>query len=156
MNERPPTELEARKQILYSVPLFAGISGQAFDLLAAQAAQSHFAAGHVIVRQGDPGTKLFAIAKGDVRVLRQGRHDEIEVARMKEGDFFGEMCILEHLPRAATIEAVTNTELLLLSYASFELLFERLPLDHHCVLSNMARTLSARLRELGDFLALRG
>jgi CRP-like cAMP-binding protein len=66
------------------------------------------------------------------------------------------MCILERLPRSATVEATTETHLLLLSYAAFEILFERMPLDHDCVISNMARALSARLRELGDFLALRG
>jgi len=43
----------------------------------------------------------------------------------------------------------------LLSYATFDVLFTRLPLEHHRVLSNIARALSARLRELGDELALR-
>ena len=155
MSEKPPDEIALRKQILYGVGLFAGISEPAFKFLAEKAADSRFHAGQIIVRQGDPGTKLFVIAEGEVRVLRQGRHGDLEVARMKAGDFFGEMCILEQLPRSATVEAVRDTHIVLLSYAVFERLFEEMPREHHCILANMARSLSARLRELGDFFALR-
>ena len=132
-----------------------GISDQAFGLLASMAAESRVRAGHVIVHQGDLGTKLFIIVKGEVRVLRQSRHGDVEVARMKQGDFFGEMCVLERLPRSASVQAVTETHLVLLSYAAFEILFEQMPLEHHRVLSNIARSLSARLRKLGDEFALR-
>ena len=96
------------------------------------------------------------IARGEVRILRQGRQGDVEVARMRVGDCFGEMCILERLPRAATVEATQDTHLLMLSYAAFDILFDRMPREHHRVLGNIARTLSSRIRELGDFLALRG
>jgi CRP-like cAMP-binding protein len=155
MNPKLPNEIAARKQILYGVSLLIGISDQAFSLLARMAAESRVSAGHVIVHQGDLGTKLFIIVKGEVRVLRQSPHGDVEVARMKEGDFFGEMCVLEHLPRSASVQAVTETHLVLLSYATFDILFEQLPLEHHRLLSNIARSLSARLRELGDEFALR-
>ena len=148
-------EISARKQILYGVSLLIGISDQAFELLAKMAAESRVSAGHVIVHQGDLGTKLFIIVKGEVRVLRQSRHGDVEVARMKEGDFFGEMCVLERLPRSASVQAVTETHLVLLSYATFDILFEQMPLEHHRMLSNIARSLSARLRDLGDEFALR-
>ena len=148
-------EISARKQILYGVSLLIGISDQAFELLAKMAAESRVSAGHVIVHQGDLGTKLFIIVKGEVRVLRQSRHGDVEVARMKQGDFFGEMCVLERLPRSASVQAVTETHLVLLSYATFDILFEQMPLEHHRVLSNIARSLSARLRKLGDEFALR-
>ena len=148
-------EISARKQILYGVSLLIGISDQAFELLAKMAAESRVSAGHVIVHQGDLGTKLFIIVKGEVRVLRQSRHGDVEVARMKEGDFFGEMCVLERLPRSASVQAVTETHLVLLSYATFDILFEQMPLEHHRVLGNIARSLSARLRDLGDEFALR-
>ena len=155
MNVKLPDEISARKQMLYGVSLLIGINDQAFGLLASMAAESRVSAGHVIVQQGDLGTKLFVIVRGEVRILLQGRHGDVEVARMKEGDFFGEMCVLERLPRSASVAAVTETHLVLLSYAAFDILFERMPLEHHRVLSNIARSLSARLRELGDEFALR-
>jgi CRP-like cAMP-binding protein len=155
MNSKLPDEIAARKQILYGVSLLIGISDEAFGLLAKMAAESRVSAGHVIVQQGDLGTKLFIIVQGQVRILRQSRHGDVEVARMKEGDFFGEMCVLERLPRSASVHAVTETHLVLLSYATFDILFEQMPLEHHRVLSNIARSLSARLRDLGDEFALR-
>ncbi len=155
MNAKLPEEISARKQILYGVSLLIGISDQAFGLLARMATESRVSTGHVIVHQGDLGTKLFVIVKGEVRVLRQSRHDDVEVARMKAGDFFGEMCVLERLPRSASVQAVAETHLVLLSYATFDILFEQMPLEHHRVLSNIARSLSARLRDLGDEFALR-
>lgn len=145
-----------RRQMLYGVSLFAGINEEAFTLLASLAMESHLKGGEFIVRRDDPGNKLFLIVKGKVRVLRLARHEEVEVAIMKDGDFFGEMCILERLPRSATVQAMEETHLLMLSHASFDILFDQMPLQHHCVLSNMARALSARLRDLGDYLALRG
>jgi len=155
MSGKLSDEISARKQILYGVSLLIGISDQAFELLAKMAAESRVSAGHVIVHQGDLGTKLFVIVKGEVRVLRQSRHGDVEVARMKEGDFFGEMCVLERLPRSASVQAVTETHLVLLSYATFDILFEQMPREHHRMLSNIARSLSARLRDLGDEFALR-
>jgi len=155
MNTKLSDEISARKQILYGVSLLIGISDQAFGLLARMATESRVSTGHVIVHQGDLGTKLFVIVKGEVRVLRQSRHGDVEVARMKEGDFFGEMCVLERLPRSASVQAVAETHLVLLSYATFDILFEQMPLEHHRVLSNIARSLSARLRDLGDEFALR-
>lgn len=156
MNTKLPPEVLSRKQMLFGVSLFEGVDDEAFTLLASLASESHFKAGHVIVTRGDPGNKLFVIVKGLVRVLRPARKEEVEVAKVRAGDFFGEMCILERLPRSATVQAVEDTHLLLLSHAAFEILFDKMPLQHHCVLSNMARALSARLRDLGDFLALRG
>ncbi len=155
MNTKLADEIVARKQVLYGVSLLIGIGDEAFGLLARMATESRVSAGHVIVHQGDLGTKLFIIATGEVRVLRQGRHGDIEVARMKEGDFFGEMCVLERLPRSASVQAATETHLVMLSYATFDILFEQMPLEHHRVLSNIARSLSARLRDLGDEFALR-
>jgi len=155
MSGKLSDEISARKQILYGVSLLIGISDQAFELLAKMAAESRVSAGHVIVHQGDLGTKMFIIVKGEVRVLRQSRHGDVEVARMKQGDFFGEMCVLERLPRSASVQAVTETHLVLLSYATFDILFEQMPLEHHRMLSNIARSLSARLRDLGDEFALR-
>src|ERR1051326_2114694 len=141
MSSKIPEDALARKQILYGVSLLIGIDEAAFTLLATLSTESTLGARQVIVRQGDLGTKLFVIVKGEVRVLRQGRQGDVEVARMRAGDFFGEMCILERLPRSATVESLTDCHLVLLSYAAFDILFEKLPLEHHRVLGNIARAL---------------
>ncbi len=75
-----------------------------------------FDAGQIIFRQGDPADKLYIIMKGQVEVwlfdTRNGR--EIRVARLNEGEYFGEIGVLSRIPRTATIQAITPVECLTL------------------------------------------
>ena len=64
--------------------------------------------------------------------------------------FFGEMSILEEMPRSASVQAVTPVDLLILPRVHFEMLAEQLPAQYARVVTNVARDLSARLRQLGD------
>ena len=68
--------------------------------------------GEVICREGAAGDEMFVLQKGKVRLTR-GTGDELtEVAVLGKGDFFGEMSLLEGLPRAETAEAVDASEVL--------------------------------------------
>jgi CRP-like cAMP-binding protein len=86
-----------------------------------------------------------------VRVCKRfDRADEVELARLRAGNFFGEMCILETLPRAATVQAVPATRLYTLSSQTFYHLFKTMPDQYSLLLLNIARDLSRRLRHLDD------
>ncbi len=77
--------------------------------------------GEVIVRQGDDAFSMFIIAAGEAAVeFGPG----IEPARLKPGDFFGEIALLEKMTRSATVRAVTECRLLELSAAEFHALME--------------------------------
>jgi CRP-like cAMP-binding protein len=92
----------------------------------------------VIARQGEIGTGLFVVIDGAVRVVRDGE----ELARLGGGDFFGEMSVIDGLPRVAGV--VTTEPTRCLALASWE--FERLILDHPTIGLAILRGLSARLR----------
>ena len=74
---------------------------------------------------------------------------------MGVGDFFGEMCILETLPRAATVLAVTDATLYSLTSMAFYHLYEVMPGQYSILVLNIARDLSRRLRHLDDVFAAR-
>lgn len=71
--------------------------------------------GSVIINEGDPGTSMYLIASGEVKVYTRSTRSTggtIYLARLGEGDFFGEVSVLTGKPRTATITASQRTELL--------------------------------------------
>jgi CRP-like cAMP-binding protein len=108
----------------------------------------------VIVREGEPGNQLFLIVSGSVRVCKRfGQPDQVELAQLNTGDFFGEMCILETLPRAATVQSVSQTTLSALPSLAFYDLFRANPEQYSILILNIARDVSRRLRRLDEIFA---
>ena len=70
--------------------------------------------GSVIIAEGEPGSSMYVIASGEVKVFTrgQGGGGTVYLARLGEGDFFGEVSVLTGKPRTATITASQRTELL--------------------------------------------
>ena len=68
--------------------------------------------GSVIIAEGDPGTSMYLIASGEVKVYTRGTGGTVYLANLGEGDFFGEVSMLTGKPRTATITAAQRTELL--------------------------------------------
>lgn len=61
-----------------------------------------FPAGAVVFEEGDPGSRMYVIQSGEVRILKIVSGREIELARLTAGEAFGEMALLEGQPRSAT------------------------------------------------------
>jgi CRP-like cAMP-binding protein len=94
------------------------------------------------------------IVSGSVRICKRfGRTDQVELARLNPGDFFGEMCILETLPRAATVQAVAETSLYALPSLAFYDLFRADAAQYSILILNIARDVSRRLRRLDEIFA---
>lgn len=129
---------DRRTELLGACPLFGGVAGDDLAAIGERAVEVEFPADHVIARQAEIGTGLFVIIDGAVRVVRDGQ----ELARLVPGDFFGEMSVIDGLPRVAQV--VTSEPTRCLALASWE--FERLVLDHPTIGLAILRGLSARLR----------
>jgi CRP-like cAMP-binding protein len=133
-----------KADVLAGVPLFAGISAESMQRLADVAGEQDFAAGQFIVRQGQVGTGLYVILSGSVKVLRGSD----VVARLGKGEFFGELSVIDQLPRNASVEASEST--VVLALASWDL-FALLESDPKLSL-NMIKGLVARVRLAGEKL----
>lgn len=129
---------DRRTELLGGCPLFVGVDRADLGAIGERAVEVDFPADHVIARQGEIGTGLFVVTDGTVRVVRDGA----EIARLGPGDFFGEMSVIDGLPRVAQVVAAEPTRCLAL--ASWE--FERLVLEHPTIGLAILRGLSARLR----------
>jgi len=85
------------------------------------------APGTVIFRQGDPGDKFYLIRTGRVRVFRQDAGLETELAVLQAGDDFGEMALFMDEPRSATVAALEETRLMVLSKEQFQSILKDFP-----------------------------
>ena len=133
---------DRRAELLAACPLFRGIDEAGVANLAAVATTVDFPAGHVIARQGEIGTGFFVVVSGLVRVVRDGE----VVARLGPGEFFGELSVLDRMPRNATVSAEELTTCLAL--ASWD--FEKLLLDQPALTLAILRGVAARLRAATD------
>lgn len=127
---------------------------EALALLLKRAEETKAAAGDVILREGEVGSRFFLIKSGSVRVVKKmGAPDQVELARLNARDFFGEMCILETLPRAASVQALEAAELISLPSTTFYHLYQARPDQYSILLLNIARDLSRRLRRIDEAYA---
>lgn len=106
------------------------------------------AAGEFIFREGDLGTEMFIIHEGRVGIFQQVGTEETQLALFEKGDFFGEMSLLEDLPRTASAKALTEVKLLQINGATFSQMLR----DHPEIAIRMMRKLSRRLRETDRLL----
>jgi CRP-like cAMP-binding protein len=104
---------------------------------------THFRKGHVLFREGDDGEDMFIIQSGRVAIKKKVKDGDATLAVLEKGDFFGEMSILERLPRAATAEIVEDGDLIVISGETFGDMIKANPE----IAVRMLRKQSIRLRE---------
>ena len=127
-------------QLLKGVPLFSQCSKANLARIAALVDEMQFPAGRVLMREGRTGDEFFIIMEGRVRVERGGR----QIDTMGPGEFMGEIALVDHRPRTATITCETPCTLLVLGHREFHTLLADTPGIADAVL----RALAQRLRNL--------
>jgi CRP/FNR family transcriptional regulator, cyclic AMP receptor protein len=145
---------ESIEETLHGVTLLARLTPRQRARLARFATTRSFSEGSVIVRQGDTSMSLYVILSGSVRVSREddGGGGSIEVEQLGAGGAFGEMGLIEDLPRAATVVALEPTTCALLAKWDFQ---NELRDDPEIALA-LLPVLTGRIRELDTMLAQSG
>lgn len=96
------------------VPLLSGLSTDVLQRLSDSAKSVTYLAGDQVIGQGERGDSLYIITRGMVNVYRDGHEDE-PLAQLRDGDFFGEMALLELQVRTANVKAAQPTTLMRLN-----------------------------------------
>lgn len=95
-------------------PLFSSLDPGSLRSIVRKASVRHFQDGEKIIREGEPGDSLFVLVEGEVRVYHEGS-PPIELTRLQEGAFFGEIAVLTRFTRTSTVEAATDVTVLEIS-----------------------------------------
>lgn len=131
-------------EMLQGMPLFAGLSKRELQTIAQITKQRRYDRYQVIIKAGDRGTALFLLTSGVVRVTVGGSlGKELILGVLYPQDFFGEMALLDGLPRSATVTTLEESEVLVISQKDFLECIRKVPQ----VAAKMIVTLSLRLRQ---------
>ncbi len=103
-----------------------------------------YSAGEVIIREGDPGDCAYFIQDGEVEVLRHEEGQDKVIATLGKDSYFGEMALLSHAPRNATVRATNETRVAALGKDNFVKLLAVLPQTRESIL----QTVQARAKQV--------
>ncbi|MCP4499853.1 MAG: cyclic nucleotide-binding domain-containing protein [Deltaproteobacteria bacterium] len=94
------------------IPLFSDLPKEAFIVLTERMGFEQLSEGETLFNEGDTGTSMFIVIQGAVKISRtDSSGDEVQLAELSDGAFFGEMSLLSDAPRSATVTAVESTML---------------------------------------------
>jgi CRP/FNR family transcriptional regulator len=144
MSSADPIELLSR------VPLFSELSPGELERISRVAVPRSFPAGVRVFHEGDRSDACYLVRSGDLRVTREhpdGR--AIALATLGPGDIFGELAMLDGEARSASVETLSDSELLALPAADFR----RLLADHSGISVKLIGALTRRLRETNERVA---
>jgi CRP/FNR family cyclic AMP-dependent transcriptional regulator len=134
-----------------------GLFGALSDVELSELARAHdvveLGEGDVVFQEGAPGREMFVVLDGKVELFRTVRGVEMLVASRSKNDWFGEMSMLDILPRATTARVVKSVRLLRLTAHDLDVLYRRNVKAYTLLVLNMAREMSRRLRAADALLA---
>ncbi len=115
--ERDESRLE---RALRAIDLFRPLSDEELRIATARFRQLHYARGERIIEEGAPGDSFFVIDRGEVEVRKSFGGVSRTLARLMEGQFFGEMALLTGAKRAATVTAATDVDVFTIDKDGFQ------------------------------------
>jgi CRP/FNR family transcriptional regulator/CRP/FNR family cyclic AMP-dependent transcriptional regulator len=140
---------------LQSVPFFSNLPSEEVGELAERLVLRRFGVGQVIFHHGDPGGLLYIISDGKVKITHSTLDgQEALLAILGNGDFFGELALLDDSPRSATAEAIEPTDTLTLHRIDFRRFIGSNPDFAMHVLQSMARHIRRLNSQLSDIFFL--
>lgn len=133
--------------VLRRVPLFAELSEAEIARLGDIARDRSYPRNSVILFEDDPGDALYVVVTGLVKVVLIGEDGrEVILSVLKEGDFFGEMSLIDDRPRSAHVIAMEDSSLVVLRREDFQHRIREAP----GVALSMLKAMSRRLREADE------
>lgn len=144
--------MSAEVEWLSDIAFFNLLDTEERMVLAKQMEAKHFPAGAIIFKANDPGSSMFVIRTGEVEIsLIDADQQRVVLAVFSDGDFFGELSLLDEEPRSSTAKALTDTDVVLIDREDLQLLFTQRP---HAALDMLA-VAGKRLRENDKLISAR-
>lgn len=139
---------------LREIGLFGGLTDEVLADFGGSLDVVDIAPGKLVFKEGECGREMFVVLEGEMEILRRSKRSlEARVAILGPGDWFGEMSILDIMPRSATVRAIAPSRLLKLTTQDLDGLYRRDLKSYSLLVLNVAREISRRLRVADGLLA---
>ena len=125
--------------LLKDTPLFARTSEKSLESMIKSAVIKTVSSGDKVVQEGQGGVGFYLILDGKAEVIKEGE----KLAELETGNFFGELGVIDGLPRTADVVAVTETKCWILSQWAMKSVIENHPEVALSMLEELARRLRA-------------
>lgn len=136
---------------LQSFPVFGGLRADIIEILIRSGDIIRKSNNEIFFNEGDPADALFVLLDGKVEVIRL-RERPYHVNFLEKGDCFGEMGLIDHQPRSASVRVINAATVIRVPLDAFFKVYERDVKQYSMLQMNMAREVSRRLRKADDGL----
>ena len=133
-------------------PFFGGISTDVIEHMIALAKHSTVEKGDYFFKEHDQAQSMFVLVSGAVEVYKTWEGKKHVIAHMHQGDCFGEMSVIDHCRRSATVVAIEKCEILEIGVDSFAAIYQTDLKQYTMLQMNIGREVSRRLREANELL----
>jgi CRP-like cAMP-binding protein len=130
---------DQKLELLRSIPLFARLGSKEIQRLGQLTDEVDVAAGKVLMRQGESGAEMFIFVSGRASVERDGR----PIGERGPGEVVGEIALLSHVARTATVTATEPSRLFVIGHREFHSLMDELPSFRLQILDALAQRIQA-------------
>jgi CRP/FNR family cyclic AMP-dependent transcriptional regulator len=148
--------LPADPGFLRTVPIFGGLEDAELERLWSYTEVQRHGPGETILHQGDLAKEMFVLLDGEVEIFAGDGAEAQILGRLKRGDCFGEMAIIDIQPRSASVRAVTPVSLMVIGFDDLIRVYQFNMQTYTIIVLNIAREISRRLRRANERLAAAG
>lgn len=134
--------------ILKNIAIFEGLNDKELDFIARILHQRDYAPKELIFKQGDAGNGMYIVRKGKVLIFND--ETQTEYARLIDGQFFGELSLVDGAPRSASASCTEDTELFGFFKPDLFKVIDKNPHIGNKIMLNLARVLAERLRTTNE------
>jgi len=140
--------------ILKNIPIFADLSGKELDTIASEMTRRECKAGELIFKEGDPGNEMYVVLIGSVLIfIIDNDGKEVVLSEMVQGNFFGDMSIIDRAPRSAACRVIQDSVFLVLHADDLMNIARLMPECAVKIMNKMLTITVERLMNVGAFVA---
>jgi CRP-like cAMP-binding protein len=137
---------QALIRLLQQMPIFGAVNEDALRFIVGEAPVVEVRQGDLFFHEGDRADSMFVLETGRVSIFRRIYDQELFLRELGAGDCFGELALMDLLPRSASVRALEDCRALQLSSATLLTLYRRHPEQFTLIYMNIGREIARRLR----------